>query len=59
MTMESDYMDENSSPGAVIGPKSVPRFTRRLLEAGLITSDDVYRIHTDTPSKIYGVEISL
>ena len=26
--MESDYMDENSRPGAVIGPKSVPRFTQ-------------------------------
>ena len=23
-TMESDYMDENSRPGAVIGPKSIP-----------------------------------
>ena len=23
-TMESDFMDENSRPGAVIGPKSVP-----------------------------------
>ncbi len=59
LTMESDYMDENSSPGAVIGPKSVPRFTRRLLLEGLITADDVYRIHTETPSKVYGVEISL
>jgi len=59
LTMESDYMDENSSPGAVIGPKSVPRFTRRLLDKGLITTDDVHRIHTDTPSKVYGVDISL
>jgi TatD-related deoxyribonuclease len=57
--MESDYMDENGSPGAVIGPKSVPRFTRRLLEKGLITTEDIYRIHTETPSKVYGVEISL
>ena len=59
LTMESDYMDENGSPGAVIGPKSVPRFTRRLLEKGLITTEDIYRIHTETPSKVYGVEISL
>jgi TatD-related deoxyribonuclease len=58
-TMESDYMDENSRPGAVIGPKSVPRFTSRLLSLGLITHEDVYRIHTDTPSKVYEVEISL
>jgi TatD-related deoxyribonuclease len=59
LTMESDFMDENSSPGAVTGPKSVPRYTRRLLTEGLITPDDVYNIHTDTPSKVYGVEISL
>jgi TatD-related deoxyribonuclease len=58
-TMESDYMDENSRPGAVIGPKSVPRFTNRLLSEGLITMEDVHRIHTDTPSRVYGVEIVL
>jgi len=57
--MESDYMDENDRPGAVIGPKSVPRFTRRLLEEGRITRDDAYRIHADTPSLVYGVEIIL
>ena len=56
-TMESDYMDENSRPGAVIGPKSVPRFTNRLLSGGLITMEDVHRIHADTPSRVYGVEI--
>ena len=59
LTMESDYMDENSRPGAVIGPKSVPRFTNRLLSEGLITGEDVHRIHTDTPSRVYGVEIVL
>ncbi len=59
LTMESDYMDENSRPGAVIGPKSVPRFTNRLLVNGLITSEDIHRIHTDTPEQVYGVEIVL
>jgi len=58
-TMESDYMDENSRPGAVIGPKSVPRFTNRLLEAGLITPEDANRIHVSTPEEVYGIEISL
>ena len=58
-TMESDYMDENARPGAVIGPKSVPRFTRRHLEAGLITDEDAWRIHADTPSRTYGVDIDL
>ena len=57
-TMESDYMDENSRPGAVIGPKSVPRATFRLLETGAIGEEDAYRIHAETPSKVYGVDIS-
>jgi TatD-related deoxyribonuclease len=58
-TMESDYMDENSRPGAVIGPKSVPRITKKLLAEGLISSEDAYRIHAETPSIVYGIEISL
>jgi len=58
-TMESDYMDENSRPGAVIGPKSVPRFTFRLLEKGSISENDIFRIHMDTPNKVYGIDITL
>jgi TatD-related deoxyribonuclease len=50
-------MDERTRPGAVIGPKSVPRFTMRLIAAGLISEEDAYRIHAETPSRIYGVEI--
>jgi len=58
-TMESDYMDEKSRPGAVIGPKSVPRFTLRHLGSGAITEEDLWRIHAETPSRVYGVEIRL
>ncbi|HUK93344.1 MAG TPA: TatD family hydrolase [Methanomicrobiales archaeon] len=56
-TMESDFMDENSRPGSVIGPKSVPRFTRRFLETGEISGEAAHRIHVETPSRTYGVEI--
>ena len=58
-TMESDYMDENSRPGAVIGPKSVPRYTNNLLQSGSINPDDVHRIHVETPETVYGIEIAL
>lgn len=58
-TMESDYMDDNARPGSVIGPKSVPRYTRKYLEEGQFTEDDVWRIHADTPAAVYGVEITL
>jgi TatD-related deoxyribonuclease len=57
--MESDYMDENSRPGAVIGPKSVPRYTNKLLEQGTITEDDCFFIHAHTVEKVYGVPIRL
>jgi TatD-related deoxyribonuclease len=58
-TMESDYMDENARPGAVIGPKSVPRYTNQLLIQGLITEEDCFRIHAETVGKVYGVIITL
>ncbi|MDD1673107.1 MAG: TatD family hydrolase, partial [Methanomicrobiales archaeon] len=58
-TMESDYMDENSRPGAVIGPRSVPRMTHRLLENGSISEEDAHRIHVITPERVYGVEITI
>jgi len=58
-TMESDYMDENSRPGAVIGPKSVPRYTNLLLKNGLISQDDCFRIHAETIERVYGVVITV
>ncbi|MEM2123958.1 MAG: TatD family hydrolase [Methanolinea sp.] len=57
--MESDYMDENARPGAVTGPRSVPRATRNLLASGAIDEESVHRIHAETPSRVYGVEIHL
>ena len=58
-TMESDYMDENTRPGAVIGPKSVPRFTKNLLVQGRISEEDCHRIHTETVEMVYGVPVNL
>ncbi len=56
-TMESDFMDENSRPGAVLGPKSVPRFSKRYLESGVLTEKDLYHIHVKLPEYVYGVSI--
>lgn len=58
-TMESDYMDENSRPGAVIGPKSVPRYTRQLITAGQMTIEDCFFIHAETVERVYGVTVQL
>jgi len=58
-TMESDYMDENSRPGAVMGPKSVPRYTNQLLTSGGMTEEDCFFIHAETVERVYGVPIVL
>ena len=58
-TMESDYMDENSRPGAVIGPKSVPRFTNQLVASGQMTVEDCFFVHAETVEKVYGVTVQL
>ena len=58
-TMESDYMDENSRPGAVIGPKSVPRFTNQLVASGAMTVDDCFFIHAETVERVYGVTVQI
>jgi TatD-related deoxyribonuclease len=58
-TMESDYMDENSRPGAVIGPKSVPRYTNQLIAAGVMSRDDAFFVHKETVERVYGVTVEL
>ena len=58
-TMESDFMDDNSRPGAVNGPRSVPRTIQRMLQKGEITVDDVCRIHSDVPGKLYRVSFEV
>lgn len=58
-TMESDYMDENSRPGAVIGPKSVPRYTNQLVAAGKMTPEDCFFIHKETVERVYGVTVEI
>lgn len=57
--LESDYMDELSRPGAVVGPRSVPRTSLRLLASGALDEEALARCHVETPSRVYGVEIAL
>jgi TatD-related deoxyribonuclease len=58
-TMESDFMDENSRPGAVIGPKSVPRYTKQLVASGMMSVEDCFFIHKETVERVYGVTVQL
>ena len=55
--METDYIDDRRRPGAVLGPKTVPRRTKAFLQNGLFTEEDIHKIHVENPEKVYGVEL--
>jgi TatD-related deoxyribonuclease len=55
--METDYIDDLSRPGAVLGPKTVPRRTKALSEAGLMSHEACVQTHVDLPERIYGIDM--
>lgn len=55
--METDYIDDPRRPGAVLGPATVPRKTAKLRSLGLLTDDDIARIHVELPARTYGISI--
>lgn len=57
--METDYMDDPRYPGAVLGPKTVPRRTADLLAQGILTEEDAWTIHARNPARVYGVDVQL
>jgi TatD-related deoxyribonuclease len=52
--METDFVDDPDRPGAVMGPKTVPRRVRTLLDEGY--DEAVRRAHVETPRRVYGVD---
>ncbi len=52
--METDYIDDPDRPGAVLGPKTVPRRVNWLLEAG--HDEAVRNAHVETPELVYGID---
>ena len=52
--METDFVDDPDRPGAVLGPKTVPRRVRWLLEEG--HDEAVRRAHVETPELVYGID---
>lgn len=55
--LETDYIDDPRRPGAVLGPATVPRKTRALLESGVLTEDLAAQIHQELPARTYGIEL--
>ncbi|MEM4524487.1 MAG: TatD family hydrolase [Archaeoglobaceae archaeon] len=54
--LETDYLDDPKRPGAVLGPKTVPKKIKELLEKGFDESfiDEIYARNIE---KIYGIEL--
>ncbi|PSP34263.1 deoxyribonuclease [Halobacteriales archaeon QH_10_67_22] len=52
--METDFIDDPDRPGAVLGPKTVPRRVRWLREEG--HDDAVRQAHVETPASVYGID---
>ncbi|MXV61148.1 deoxyribonuclease [Natronorubrum sp. JWXQ-INN-674] len=52
--METDYIDDPDRPGAVLGPKTVPRRVDWLLENGYEAA--VRTAHVETPEFVYGID---
>lgn len=52
--LETDFLDDPSRPGAVLGPKVVPRRSRELAEAGHLDALEV--AHVETPAMVYGID---
>jgi TatD-related deoxyribonuclease len=53
--LETDYMDDLRRPGAVLGPKTVPKRTQQLVVAG-IDEELMWKAHVDLPNRLYGEE---
>ena len=52
--METDFIDDPDRPGAVMGPKTVPRRVDWLLSEGHDAA--VETAHVDTPQAVYGID---
>ena len=52
--METDFIDDPDRPGAVLGPKTVPRRVRWLAEQGY--NEAIETAHVETPKSVYGID---
>ncbi|OYT33181.1 metal-dependent hydrolase [Archaeoglobales archaeon ex4484_92] len=54
--VESDYIDDKRRPGAVVGPKTVPKKIKELLKLGY-NENFIYKICVENIQKVYGIEL--
>jgi TatD-related deoxyribonuclease len=53
--LETDYIDDPLRPGAVLGPKTIPKYTLNLLKNGVISEEQIYKVNKENPEKIYKI----
>ena len=51
--METDYLDDPKRPGAVLGPKTVPKRTHHAIQNKLINDKMAHQIHESLPNSVY------
>jgi len=52
--METDFLDDPKRPGAVLAITTVPKRTKTLMQKGVMTEEQAYKIHVDNPRATYG-----
>jgi TatD-related deoxyribonuclease len=52
--METDFIDDPDRPGAVLGPKTVPKRSLSLQEDG--QEEALRTAHVETPARVYGID---
>jgi len=55
--METDYIDDLRRPGAVLGPKTVPKLTKNLLAENIMSEQQAHMIHVENPQNTYAIEL--
>jgi TatD-related deoxyribonuclease len=55
--METDFMDDPRYPGAVLGPKTVPKRTHALLQTGALSAEQAFILHGENPRALYGIDV--
>ncbi len=55
--METDYIDDVTRPGAVLGPKTVPQVTKKLLESDEMSLEQAAKIHQSLPQQVYDITL--
>jgi TatD-related deoxyribonuclease len=56
--METDYLDDKTRPGAVLGPRTVPRRTKELLNQGILNEENIHTIHVDNIERVYNIDLN-